>query len=270
MNIIEITNLKVYAYHGVFQEEQEKGQDFYISAKLFLDTSEAARNDDLTKSVNYGEVCHFLTQKMTEKNFQLIESVADYLTTELLLAFPLLEKVSLTLFKPHAPIGLPFENVSIQTERSWHKVYLSIGSNIGDRKNHLDTAIETLKKSPRYQIKKISDYIETEPYGYTEQDIFLNGAVYLRTIDTPIEVLDTLHAIENSAKRERTIHWGPRTLDLDILLYDDLITDDEHLVIPHPDMHNRAFVLTPLAQIAPHIVHPLLRIRISELAMNLS
>ena len=268
MNHIYINNLRVFAHHGVFPEEKEKGQDFFISAKLYLDTDAAAKEDNLDKSVNYGEVCHFLTSLMTDKTFQLIEAAAEYLARNLLLKYSLISAVELSLSKPHAPIGLPFENVGIHVKRSWHDVYLSIGSNMGNKKNYLDFALESLRNDENCMVCRVSDYITTKPYGYTEQDDFLNGAVYLRTIFSPHELLDCLHEIEQKAGRKRTIHWGPRTLDLDILLYDDLIIEDPDLMIPHPDMENREFVLKPLCEIAPCKIHPLLRKRIRDIKVS--
>ena len=98
-----------------------------------------------------------------------------------------------------------------------------------------------------------------------EQEDFLNGAVELETLYAPEELLDVLHTIEQAAKRERLVHWGPRTLDLDILFYDDLVQDDPALTLPHPDMHNRDFVLRPMAELAPHFMHPLLRMTMTQL-----
>lgn len=103
----------------------------------------------------------------------------------------------------------------------------------------------------------VSDFITTAPYGYVEQDDFLNGCLLLDTLLTPEELLDRLHEIEQEEKRERLIHWGPRTLDLDIIFYDDLVLDTDTLHIPHVEMHKRDFVLKPLAQIAPWMRHPL-------------
>ena len=109
----------------------------------------------------------------------------------------------------------------------------------------------------------------TEPYGYTEQDEFLNSVMKIRTILPPHELLDRLHELEQEANRVRVIHWGPRTLDLDILLYDDLILDDEELHIPHIEMHKRDFVLIPLAQIAPWVRHPVYNQTVQELLERL-
>ncbi|MBO4999433.1 MAG: 2-amino-4-hydroxy-6-hydroxymethyldihydropteridine diphosphokinase, partial [Bacteroidaceae bacterium] len=114
-----------------------------------------------------------------------------------------------------------------------------------------------------------SDYLVTAPYGGVEQDDFLNGALELKTTLEPEELLDVLHEIEQEAGRVREIHWGPRTLDLDILLYDDTVVDTERLHIPHIEMHKRDFVLKPMTQIAPWKRHPLLGKTVEELYDNL-
>lgn len=116
---------------------------------------------------------------------------------------------------------------------------------------------------------KVSDFLVTAPYGGVEQDDFLNGALALKTLLTPQELLERLHEIEQEAHRERLIHWGPRTLDLDILLYDDLVLDTPDLIIPHVEMHLRDFVLIPLAQIAPWKRHPVLGLTVSQMLADL-
>ena len=115
------------------------------------------------------------------------------------------------------------------------------------------------------RVLKVSDFITTAPYGVTEQEEFLNGVLFMKTLLTPEELLVRLHEIEAAADRVRLLRWGPRTLDLDILFYDDLIIDTEELHIPHIDMQNRDFVLEPLAQIAPHLRHPVFHKTIEQL-----
>ena len=105
-------------------------------------------------------------------------------------------------------------------------------------------------------IRDSSSFLVTEPYGVTDQDQFLNGCLELRTLLTPKELLNRLHQIEQNAGRERILRWGPRTLDLDIIFYDDLLLNTENLCIPHVEMHKREFVLKPLCEIAPYKRHP--------------
>ncbi len=249
MDSIKIENLEVYCNHGVFKEENVLGQKFLVSARLFTDTHNAGLDDNLTESIHYGDVCHFITEYMKSHTFKLIESVAENLARELLLNTNNLNSVELEIKKPWAPIGLPIENVAVNIYRSWHTAYIALGSNIGDKKSYLDTAIDSMSSNPLCRVLRVSDFITTAPVGPVEQDNFLNGALKLKTLYTPHELLDYIHVLEADAKRERKIHWGPRTLDLDILLYDDITIDDDDLIIPHPEMSNRDFVMIPLKQI---------------------
>lgn len=259
MDQIHIKNLEVFAKHGVFPEENVLGQKFVVSAVLYTSTREAGQTDDLTKSIHYGEISHQIRRFLEEHTFRLLETVAERLAEELLLETEHLERVRLEIQKPWAPVGLPLETVSVEIERGWHTAYIALGSNMGDKKGYLDMGVQGLKDTRGCWVLNVSDYLVTEPYGMVEQDEFLNGVMKIRTLLTPHELLDRLHEIEREAKRERVIHWGPRTLDLDILLYDDLILDDEELHIPHIEMHKREFVLEPLCGIAPYVRHPVYR-----------
>ncbi|RKD21560.1 2-amino-4-hydroxy-6-hydroxymethyldihydropteridinediphosphokinase [Caminicella sporogenes DSM 14501] len=133
------------------------------------------------------------------------------------------------------------------------RVFLSLGSNLGNKKENLDKAIDLLKKHDNINVIKISSYYETEPVGYTNQDYFLNIVIEIETALLPYDLFEYCSKIEQMLKRKRIIRWGPRTIDIDILLYDDLISNDEKLTIPHPRMTERAFVLVPLYEIAPDI-----------------
>ena len=266
---IKITNLKVFAHHGVFPEETREGQDFFVNAKLFLDCRKAGKSDSLEDSVNYGEVCHFITDFLQKNTYQLIESAAEQLAEEMLLSMPALKGVTIELCKPHAPIGLPFENVSVTIERNWHTAYLAVGSNMGDKKKYIRQGIHELEQVTGIKDVKVSELIVTKPYGGVKQDDFMNGAIQLQTLLTPHELLDVLHEIEQHANRERIIRWGPRTLDLDIIFYDKLIFEDDDLMIPHIDMENRDFVLRPLMELCPNYRHPVLGKTVAQLLQQL-
>lgn len=262
---IRIDNLEVFAHHGVFQEEKEKGQLFYVNAILYGDLRPAGRYDDLRLSTDYGSVCLFLKEQLTNNICDLIEAAAERAAEALLLHYPLVKAVSLELRKPQAPIPLPFASVSVKIYRSWHRAYVAFGSNMGDSRAYLEGALKALEEDSLIKNLFVSDMITTKPYGGVEQADFLNGAAQLDTLYTPHELLDRLHELEQAAGRERILRWGPRTLDLDIIFYDKLIYEDESLIIPHVDMQNRDFVLKPMAQLAPFFRHPVYNRTMEEL-----
>ncbi|MCO4097383.1 2-amino-4-hydroxy-6-hydroxymethyldihydropteridine diphosphokinase [Macrococcoides canis] len=145
------------------------------------------------------------------------------------------------------------------------KVYISFGSNIGDREYQINEALRKLEQIQDTKLKAVSSLYETAPVGGVVQDDFLNGAAIVETNLTPISFLNEIQRIELELGRERKIHWGPRTIDLDVLLMDDVVIEHERLKVPHPFMHERSFVLIPLAEIAPEAVHPVLNKKIKEL-----
>lgn len=137
-------------------------------------------------------------------------------------------------------------------------VYLGLGSNCGDRAGHLTDAISELDSLDRITVSSGSAFLETAPVGPVEQPDFLNAVVALETTLSPRRLLETCLDVEQHHGRNRSVEqrWGPRTLDLDILLFDDMIVREPGLVIPHPELADRVFVLEPLCQIAPDVIHP--------------
>lgn len=266
---IRIDNLEIFAHHGVFAEEKEKGQPFFVNAVLYTDLRPAGLKDDLTLSTHYGEVSLFIGKWLTEHTYDLIETAAETVAAELLLNYPRIRALDFELRKPKAPIPMKFESVSVKIHRGWHEAYIAFGSNLGDSRAYIEEAVRALEKDRNNRVLKVSDVIVTKPYGNVPQPDFLNGVLKLETLYTPHELLDALHEIEQASGRERKVHWGPRTLDLDILFYDGLIYGDETLTIPHADMQNRDFVLKPMVQIAPFMRHPVYGKTMQELLLEL-
>ncbi|GAB3055512.1 2-amino-4-hydroxy-6-hydroxymethyldihydropteridine diphosphokinase [Salinicoccus sesuvii] len=135
-------------------------------------------------------------------------------------------------------------------------VYLGLGSNLGDRRENLETAINRLEDHESIEVVKRSSILETAPYGKTDQPDFMNMCIMIATRVSPLDLLEIVLAVEHDMGRVRKEVWGPRTIDIDILLYEDLELSLDDLNIPHTEMHKRGFVLRPLSEIAGDVVHP--------------
>ena len=269
MDCIKIIQLEVYAYHGCEEHEKINGQKFYIDANLFTDIRTPGSSDDLNDTVNYATVCHFIEKFMVDNRFDLIEAAAEQTVRALLKEFPKIRDIDFSIYKPSAPVGLPFGNMAVSIRRKWNKAILSIGSNIGDREGYLNSAVDRLYDDDNCRVNVVSKYLETEPYGPVEQDKFLNGCIEIETLYSPQELLKKINQIEAEAGRTREIHWGPRTLDIDIIFYEDEVIDQTDLKIPHIEMHKRLFVLEPLNQIAPYWVHPIYQKTVAQMLEEL-
>lgn len=268
MDKIYINDLEIYAYHGAFSEEKVLGQKFFISLELSVDLRSAGLEDALDKTVNYAELCEYVEGIFTVQKHNLIEKCAEELAQAVLIKYPLIKEVKVSIKKPWAPIGRHVNYVAVEIKRSWHTVYISFGSNMGDKEQNITEALRLLDNELT-RVTKVSRLYTTKPVGYTQQADFLNGCAKVRTLLSPQEFLALLMRIEHDLKRERTIKWGPRTIDLDILFFDKLVIAEENLIVPHPRLAERMFVLEPLCDIAPHELHPILNKRISELKSDL-
>ena len=150
-----------------------------------------------------------------------------------------------------------------------YTTYIGFGSNIGDRQSFIKQALHFLSDTNGIKINKISSLYETEPVGNVEQGKFLNGVVSIETHHSPQTLLNILKTIEFNVGRQHRMHWGPREIDMDLLIYGDLCLHTPELIIPHPEMHLRRFVLVPLAEIASNLIHPVLKKSIQFLLNHL-
>ena len=268
-SLIRIKDLKVFAHHGVLPEETEDGQDFLVSVDAYQDITSAAVLDELVLTTDYSEMSSHIERFLKDNTFKLIETAVEELCKDLLTSYPLIESVSVEIKKPNAPISLPFGYVSVEKRMTRHKVLLSLGSNLEDREDHLRKAIEEMDSEPSTNVRKVSSIIETLPYGYEDQPKFLNCAVEISTLLSPKDLLVFLQGIEQRHGRVRETVWGPRTLDIDIVFYDELVYGDSSIQIPHIDMQNRYFVLKPLSEIEPGYRHPLFNRTVMQLLLEL-
>ena len=269
MDKIYIRDLEFIGYHGVFEEEKKLGQKFYVTLELITNLRDAGLNDDILKTTHYGEVAKTVEKIFFSKKYDLIETLAEDIAREILLNFNLITELKLEIKKPWAPVGIALDNVAVEINRKWTEAYISIGSNMGNKKENLEKAISELSQVKDTFVTKKSEIIETEPFGYKEQDDFLNACVGIKTLLSVRELLKELLAIEKRMGRERKIKWGPRIIDLDIIFYGKEVIEEDDLIVPHPYMEYREFVLKPLEEIIPNFVHPLLMKRVSTLRKEL-
>lgn len=263
---ISIEKLEIFARHGVYDFEKENGQNFYIDLDFYTND---ILQDDILQTVNYATVVEKIKEFFTKKSYDLIEFCCNDLSVYLLKQFDKIVKLDLTVSKPNAPIVDIFSNISTSISRGWHKVYIATGSNLGDKENYILTAINEIKHNDNFRFIKQSTLISTKPYGVTDQPDFINGAICVDTLLSPNELLTYLQSLEKKANRVKLRKWGERTLDLDILMYDNLVMFTPDLKIPHPEMHIRDFVLTPLKEIEPYLVHPIKNKSVTELLNDL-
>lgn len=146
-----------------------------------------------------------------------------------------------------------------------HIAYIGIGSNVGDKLRQCQEALSEILRIDRHRLLAQSSYYKTQPLGYSTQDWFVNSVIKIETGLDAQELLQSLKGIELGLGRQETFRWGPRTIDLDLLFYDEEELESEELQLPHPHLHKRQFVLVPLSEIDPHLIHPVLRRTIREI-----
>lgn len=244
---LRIQGLEVFAHVGVFDFEREDGQIFRFDLDLFLGHTEASQSDDLAASIHYGEVVEALVPVIQASKRQLIEALAGDIARFLLERYPLLAACTVTVHKPFAPVEATFQDIAISIHRKRSEgFYLGLGSNLGDKKAQIDFAIRRLEAEPKVSMLRVAPYVLSKAWGFEEQPDFLNTVVEGQFEGSPYELLERCQAIEKAAGRERSQHWGPRTLDIDLLEFGSVVNADPKLRLPHPFIHVRDFVRIPL------------------------
>ncbi|MCD7729707.1 MAG: 2-amino-4-hydroxy-6-hydroxymethyldihydropteridine diphosphokinase [Clostridia bacterium] len=265
MNTVSVKKLTVSACHGVNDFEKEQKQRFVFSVDVQTDFYDAAREDELTQTVNYSALCKRITAVATGNVFNLIETLAYRCAFDIMDNFPSVKALTLLVEKPDAPVKADFKSVSASVSLSRQTAYLSIGSSIGDKKSYLDFAVKELSLTRGITVKGVSAYMENAPYGGVAKGTFLNACVKVETYLPPHALLKEVQRIEYSGERHRGVRWDDRTLDIDIIFYGRQIICDDVLNVPHPDYINRDFVIEPLKQLAPDFVCPLYNKRIRDI-----
>lgn len=249
MDKILIRGLEISARHGVHDYEKTNAQRFVFDADAEINFMDAAYSDDLGATVSYSAICDKIAEVTRANTFNLIEKLVYECAYAVMDAFPAIAALTLTAYKPDAPVKHVFETVGVSAEVRRERAYLSLGSSVGDRKNYLDRAADMLGSTRGITVLKVSDYITTKPYGGVAKNEFLNCAAEIETYLSPRALLARIHAIENVCGRVRKARWDDRTLDIDIIFYGDVCVTEPDLVIPHPEWKKRDFVTEPLKQL---------------------
>ncbi len=268
--IVRIKDLAVYAYNGVNPEEQALGQMFLICVEMHTNMNDITSDDDIAHTINYSRVSKFISQWMTDHSFQLIERVAYNLCREILLQFEGVKSITLEVKKPHAPIrGMHFDYVSVQKDMAWHEVYLSLGSNVRNCAEIMEKAVEAIGSHPDIRNMVCSESMTSPAYGDEYEGIFLNNAVKIETLLSPDRLHQLIRSIESDLGRDRSKKAGIRTIDIDVLLYDDLVASTVDYVLPYPDFEYRDYTLLPMCDIGPNVYHPVLKKTMKKLKEEL-
>ena len=263
---IFVKNLKLFGYHGVNPEEKIKGQDFIFNAAVYLkegcEKPDIVLSDDISDTVNYSEIITVIKDVNNAKKFDLLETLSKQIAQKILNVSPLISKVKVKVEKPNPPIKEDLESVGVvcKIEKTLQlkvcRFYLSLGSNTGDREKNLRNAVTGLAGRDFIKISKVSSIYETEPMYYKEQDSFYNIALEGTIAGDygPFEFLGFLKSMEYyMGRKSGAVRYGPRLIDLDLLYFGKFNIMSDMLVVPHPLIKERKFVLLPLAEIAPDL-----------------
>jgi len=253
---IEIRDLRVTGVHGVLPEERDRAQPFAVDLDVWFDAAPAGASDALGDTVDYGDVTLQVAGVVAGRSFQLLEALAAEVARVVLAADRRTVAVAVTVRKLRPPIPADVGSVGVRVVRRRPvRAFLGLGSNLGDRRGLLAEAVATLRAAG--DLAAVSPVYETEPVGGPDdQGPYLNLVVELATTDPPRRLLERCRQLERAARRVRTVRFGPRTLDADVLLVGDAVVDRPDLQVPHPRMWERRFVVAPLADLAPDLVDP--------------
>lgn len=255
---IVLKGISAHGHHGVLDFEKRDGQTFVVDVTMQVDLAPAGSSDDLADTVNYAEVAGDVVALIEGESLDLIEALAARIADKVL-THPLVEVVEVIVHKPQAPVGHPFTDVQVRVMRERQAlVVIAMGSNVGSSVETLHDA--TVELYALIDITDVSPVVETDPVGGPDQPVYLNAVVTGTTHLAPSSLLAGMLEIELAHGRTREVHWGPRTLDLDLVQYGDPVFDTDvvmgsnTLTLPHPRAHERAFVLVPWLRIEPEAV----------------
>ncbi|MCX5975770.1 MAG: 2-amino-4-hydroxy-6-hydroxymethyldihydropteridine diphosphokinase [Coprothermobacterota bacterium] len=264
--LIALEGFPLQAFLGCLEEEKGRRQSIVVDLSMFLPPP---ASDRLEQTVDYRAVLGQLQALVASRHWNLIETLCQAVASDLLRCFPRLLAVRIRLHKPEAPLGVPFADLYAEItlkrpgedgcrgeneQEGRTTAFIGLGSNLGDRREMLRRAVHAC--SFLGEVEACSSLYQTEPVGTVAQPPFLNTVLRLRTDLTARALLKGMKTIEADLGREAGTRWGPRLIDLDLLFYGQQILNEEGLVVPHPQLHRRGFVLFPLLELAGAYFHP--------------
>lgn len=254
---IEVSGVRARGAHGVLPEEKTSTQPFVVDVTLELDLAPAGASDDLADTVSYADLAAEVVRIVEGPPVDLVEHLAARVA-DAGLAHDLVEAVEVVVHKPEAPVGVPFGDVAVRVRRERSRpAVVALGGNRGDVEGTLAAAVRDVAALDGVRVRAVSPLFETDPVGGPEQSDYLNAVLLAATRLHPRTLLRRLHEIERRHRRERTVRWGPRTLDLDLVQVGDPGDDTDVVLpgpaptLPHPRAHERAFVLLPWLAVDP-------------------
>jgi dihydroneopterin aldolase/2-amino-4-hydroxy-6-hydroxymethyldihydropteridine diphosphokinase len=264
-----LSGLRLDALIGVLPEERLATQPVLIDLVLYQLPSPATQTDCLDHTVSYAAVYERVRDLTIASRFSLVERLAGELAKVLLVEFPRLLAVAVSVFKPKAPLPGPFESAGYCIQRSradyglGSTVDLSLGANLGDRLDTLREAVRQISDHPQIEQLAVSSVYETTPVGLVDQPDFLNLVLRIRTTLDPFALLSVCQQIESQLGRQRTVRWGPRTIDIDLLTFGSMVSAAPDLTLPHPRMQDRDFVQIPLNELETGRAQPTPDVRLA-------
>ncbi|MCD4669125.1 MAG: 2-amino-4-hydroxy-6-hydroxymethyldihydropteridine diphosphokinase [Actinomycetia bacterium] len=258
-----INNLKLYGYHGVREHEKKDGQDFIFNICIHIEDKSLKNSDNLEDSLSYSDVIREVNKINKNQKFDLLETLSRVIADEIISMSGLVKKVDVRIEKPSPPIDEELDSVGVEYSLKKDepdsfpvKVFLSLGSNMGDRKTNLKEALRLLGNNPGISILSISSLYETGPMYVQDQNNFYNivAEISAGSETGPFKLLGLIKEIEYHIGRKKGgARYGPRPIDIDILYYGNEKIESDILQIPHPGIAERRFVLLPLSEIAPEM-----------------
>lgn len=252
---------------GCYEYERNVFQDLIIDIIAHLNEHDWVTQDQLTETVNYDELIEFVKSIVAKTQYKLLETLAQFIANKLLTKYEIIKNIEINIVKP-AICGVKAREIKVSYfSKRQFKVALALGSNLNLPYKQLICAIELLNEC--ITKIKIGGFYETRPYGNTQQDNFYNTAIIGYTTLNPQELLAKIITIEKLMGKNKNIENGARVIDIDIIFYENINYVEQFLKIPHIGAHLRDFVLQPLIDIEPHLIHPILNATIANLLKNI-